>query len=416
MRTLVISCIKGSLKGHRQTYDQSLVRIGRRENCDFSLSEKDGHASGLHAEIERRRNHFFIRDLGSTNGTFVDGKRVSSETQLSEGALVACGTDGPVLKIEFLGEDEDLANATMVAVPGLIADQEGSGKTGYYTALVQEKLHQSSVQMRWVIAALVGAMLVALSVGYWLIDKQDAGETGRLIARDNENRLFMLISKSGNKLTGYCTAFVVGTGGILATNAHCVRAGEELHSKGALLLARMNGNPKHTYTVSRWKIHPDYLESRLSPDVGLLYLELKGATLPNAVNLASEDRFLALEQGQKLYTMGFPGKVMNESDPAADFREATITRLTNFDNKAGDNRETRVIWHNAETSKGTSGSPLFDTEGFVVGLNNGGLTAKKILVRDEVTGELINDIVYEATGHNFGVRVDALITLLNGSQ
>ena len=41
--------------------------------------------SGHHAEIRRARSGYFIRDLGSTNGTFVNGKRIESEQRLRPG-------------------------------------------------------------------------------------------------------------------------------------------------------------------------------------------------------------------------------------------------------------------------------------------------------------------------------------------
>lgn len=50
------------------------MTVGRAEGCAVSLD--DTFASQLHARIFRRENEFFVEDLGSTNGTFLNRKRV----------------------------------------------------------------------------------------------------------------------------------------------------------------------------------------------------------------------------------------------------------------------------------------------------------------------------------------------------
>ena len=50
------------------------MTVGRAEGCAVSLD--DTFASQLHARIFRRENEYFVEDLGSTNGTFLNRKRV----------------------------------------------------------------------------------------------------------------------------------------------------------------------------------------------------------------------------------------------------------------------------------------------------------------------------------------------------
>ena len=53
--------------------------------------EGDDYVSSRHALIEPRADGLWIRDEGSTNGTFVNGARVTSERQLRTGDIVRIG-------------------------------------------------------------------------------------------------------------------------------------------------------------------------------------------------------------------------------------------------------------------------------------------------------------------------------------
>ncbi len=53
--------------------------VGRRSSCDLSLNSK--MVSQLHAELFERQRTLCVRDMGSTNGTFVNGQRVTAETE-----------------------------------------------------------------------------------------------------------------------------------------------------------------------------------------------------------------------------------------------------------------------------------------------------------------------------------------------
>jgi len=74
--------------------DTALV-IGRSKDCDVPLA--DGNVSRRHAEIGRSADGFMLRDLDSTNGTTVNGRRVKSAT-VGEGDEIMLGTS--TLRIE----------------------------------------------------------------------------------------------------------------------------------------------------------------------------------------------------------------------------------------------------------------------------------------------------------------------------
>jgi len=66
------------------------VTVGRADDNTISL-DGDEFASGHHARIESQRDGVWILDLGSTNGTFVNGERVESRRLLHRGDLVQIG-------------------------------------------------------------------------------------------------------------------------------------------------------------------------------------------------------------------------------------------------------------------------------------------------------------------------------------
>lgn len=82
-------------------FDQPLVNIGRDPSNDLVIDNPA--VSGNHLRVERRDAGYVIEDRGSTNGTFIDGKRIEREVIL-DGALVTVGKHTLELRVE--GESE----------------------------------------------------------------------------------------------------------------------------------------------------------------------------------------------------------------------------------------------------------------------------------------------------------------------
>src|SRR5687768_6246611 len=71
--------------------------IGREHGCDVELA--DSHVSRRHAEVSPAGAGWVIRDLQSSNGLLVDGKRVDA-APVGEGVTITFGDGGPTLRIE----------------------------------------------------------------------------------------------------------------------------------------------------------------------------------------------------------------------------------------------------------------------------------------------------------------------------
>src|SRR5579884_714213 len=64
--------------------------LGRHPNNTIQLLDKI--VSKEHCILEQRDGHFILRDLGSLNGTYVNGERVRGETVLKHGDEIALGS------------------------------------------------------------------------------------------------------------------------------------------------------------------------------------------------------------------------------------------------------------------------------------------------------------------------------------
>jgi hypothetical protein len=66
------------------------VTVGRAPGCGIVL-EEDTFVSQVHARVFRRGRETYVEDLGSTNGTMVNGVRIDEVTRLSRGDQVQFG-------------------------------------------------------------------------------------------------------------------------------------------------------------------------------------------------------------------------------------------------------------------------------------------------------------------------------------
>jgi hypothetical protein len=77
-------------EGERIELTHEPLTIGRGPLNDLQLDEDD-FASGRHALVDPRRDGVWVEDLGSTNGTFVNGIRLTSNRRLAPGDVLRIG-------------------------------------------------------------------------------------------------------------------------------------------------------------------------------------------------------------------------------------------------------------------------------------------------------------------------------------
>jgi signal transduction histidine kinase len=112
--------IRGNDQGSRFEFDEPLTRVGRDASSAIRLH--DTEVSRHHAEIRRSDHTYLLVDLGSSNGSYVNGQRIESHL-LSSGDQVQLG--GTLMLYTAPSEEsaEDLAQSIDIALPQQSGDR-----------------------------------------------------------------------------------------------------------------------------------------------------------------------------------------------------------------------------------------------------------------------------------------------------
>jgi hypothetical protein len=87
---LVVAASPALDEGDVFTLDAAPLSVGRGAANDIAIST-DEYASSRHARFEPRRDGVYVEDIGSTNGTYVNGVRLTRERRLAPGDLIRIG-------------------------------------------------------------------------------------------------------------------------------------------------------------------------------------------------------------------------------------------------------------------------------------------------------------------------------------
>src|SRR4029077_1446013 len=91
----VIISEKGGAE-RRESFDRTEINVGRVQGNDLMLPK--GNVSKRHARLLYRDGRFIVTDLKSTNGTYVNGRKIAQATIVREGDKIYIGDF--VLRIE----------------------------------------------------------------------------------------------------------------------------------------------------------------------------------------------------------------------------------------------------------------------------------------------------------------------------
>lgn len=113
--------LSGAKAGQTSIFSQAHIGIGRHPQCELQFDpDKDLDVSSRHAQVTLNGSLYILRDLGSTNGTFVNGKRLSGEHVLATKDVIRFGIKGPELEFGAINEQRQSPVPATAAPAGTV--------------------------------------------------------------------------------------------------------------------------------------------------------------------------------------------------------------------------------------------------------------------------------------------------------
>lgn len=203
-----ISYLTGPRAGQSLVLDKPYVTIGRHPLSDVRFSpDEDLTVSGRHAALVLRDGVYLLRDLGSTNGTMVNGVRLFGEHVLADRDVIQLGANGPSLRFGIIWQEraslEEAPTVSMQASPPTTAAPRvrptpyaGIPQT---PTVVRRAVQKHTHRLRTTVVLLTVLFTVLIGGGIWQIrraDRQLHAERERLLRQADS--LILALSAVGD--------------------------------------------------------------------------------------------------------------------------------------------------------------------------------------------------------------------------
>jgi S1-C subfamily serine protease len=378
---LEVRIITGARAGQADRFEKDTIVVGRLGTADLRFApEQDLDVSGRHAEIRLINGVYTVHDVGSTNGTYVNGRRVEGSATLQEGDKVQFGAHGPEVEIRVLPA------AKLTPTRSHKAKQLPTNTEVRIAAAVEK--HTAGLK-RMMVAALL-FIVAGAGVAYYFVRRDAVAKTAALnrllaqndsvaailqgggrdtallrrivqmdlptIHKQNSPAVALLVSEIGGRSFAG-SGFAIAEDGTLLTNRHNVR------DENGITATRIA--VKFSNTREWLPAHIVKLSDVGGEDLALIKLD-RGGPFPVVQGVDSTQTDAT--EGTSVVTIGFP---LGYDTPMEGDGNDFMAKSTLNPGTVG-KRTSTVLQIDSYAAHGSSGSPVFNTRGLVVGVVYGG--------------------------------------------
>ncbi len=172
--------LSGGRAGHREVFDKAYIGLGRHPQSDFRFDpDKDVDASTRHAAVLKSGDHYVLRDVGSRNGTFVNGHRITSDYDLKPGDRMRFGPNGPEVEFQVVADGAEQVVPAVHAPAGAAAPRATHDaasrpppaaqppRAPSTTSVLRAQVSQQSLRYRASLVVLAVVVVAAVAVVLW---------------------------------------------------------------------------------------------------------------------------------------------------------------------------------------------------------------------------------------------------------
>jgi serine protease Do len=353
----------GSRKGQAEKFESNSISVGRAEDNALRFGDGDRRVSSHHAEVRRKGDHYVLRDLGSTNGTMINGRRVIT-SELRHDDLIEFGAGGPLVRFGVENEAD---------IGGRPADARDQARAiGQSTVeMMVNRAVRSRAGNHWLIIALIVAMLAGAAGGILLASRTSLGSKSwsAIAARNGPAVVFIrtefeLIDEAGAVVTTDArtgTGFVVSADGLIITNRHLLRDWEYNHPRPGVTgrITKVEvifpGQKREQAWIAQLARLAD------SPEIDVAILKINSKTdLPRVHGVEAE--LDEIKQGDEVAVMGYPLgmdllQLTNDDRLEPSLSTGVVSRISHD-----------TVQLHLSAYQGGSGGPVLDRRGHVIGI------------------------------------------------
>jgi S1-C subfamily serine protease len=355
----VLRVISGAGAGREIALQDELV-IGREAVGDGRLDGEPA-LSRRHARISRGADGALtIEDLGSLNGTSVNGKRIAAATILRRGDEIKLGAT--VIVVAAPGDPPPRA-ASARSHDTVLADVPASAARARRPTFARDDL--AVLAARPAVRTGAAAALAAAAVVLWLA-LSGGGGSSESVARDGARSTVQLIVQPSaivRRLAAVVPATAPprsGSGIVVDARRGLILTADRLVAGASRISGRFGGGRAQRATlVAR------------APCDGVALVRL--AQLPDGARAAPLGSAGDLRRGERVFALGYPGSRVGRGGVRGGRLRAVAGVIAGGRARAtldpADPRLSGLVLHTARPRAGGGGGPLVDRDGKVLGLN-----------------------------------------------